>query len=406
MTEREIKNNENKSKSSAKQNIKKDIAAAIIFNENLNTNSPTLAANTALVDSPQINNDTLKLINDAKTNIIKPTVIDSTIELAKIETTAAIETKNQSKKKKGLLDGMGISLEYFIAPDLAYNSVAYSGTPLSKAAQEYKKNDQNRTGFSTGLALNLQISKKFYLQTGFIYSNAGDKNNSNYQWKSADTSLVSYNIKANILDSNGSTAWSPILPSLSDSSIRYNYMSFPNSQMVSSNVVADSEVKNKSVVTQEYQNQFKDGTELQYKIKINEYVNSLNQKAKNSISYFGIPIVIGTRLALSERISFGVFSGVITNILLSPSKINAYAYQESEYSSKITVKEIALNKLNFVYWGGIDLCYQLNKQWAIRLAPVVKHSLNSIYKDEAILRQVPYSYGIQLGVKYTIRDVF
>ncbi len=406
MSKLPIIKNKNQSKIPAKQNLKKDIAGVIILNESLNANSSTLAANTALVDPPQINIDTFKLTNDAKINSIKPTVIDTTLELVKTETTAAIETKNQSKKKKSLLGGMGVALEYFIAPDLAYNSVAYSGTPISKAAQEYKKNDQNRTGFSSGLLLNLQVSKKFYLQTGFIYSNAGNKNNSNYQWKSADTTLVGYKINTNTLDSSKWTTLSPDVQFIYQSISQNNWQNIPSPTLLNSTSMSDSSVSNRYVVTQNYQKDFSDGSQLQYQIKINEYVNNLNQRVKNSINYFGIPVVIGTRLALSDRISFGIFSGVITNILLSPSKINAYSYQESEYSSKITVKEIALNKLNFVYWGGVDICYQLNKQWAIRLAPVVKHSLNSIYKDEAILRQVPYSYGIQLGVKYIIRDIF
>lgn len=60
-----------------------------------------------------------------------------------------------------------------------------------------------------------------------------------------------------------------------------------------------------------------------------------------------------------------------------------------------------LNQHSLLLMGGVNIGYQLSKQWSLFAGPVYRYSLHSIYSKDYIIRQQPYYLGIEFGVKYS-----
>lgn len=293
-----------------------------------------------------------------------------------------LKKQDHNKGKKQF----GYSLELVLAPEMAYRSVSYSQAPLSETVQQYKGNDKQKLGYSGGLLFTIDITDRFYVRTGLVYSNFGDRNNSTFELKKSDTSYTKM---------SGTLIASGFGP---DSLYKFNTVSFTKLSESQSILAGSTTLTSQTWAANQNQN-------YTYRLDIQESTKKLSTYVKNSVHYIGIPIVIGTHIGNSKW-KFGIFSGVITNLLVSPSSVTAYSYaQYNANEQQLISRKIDLNHLNFVYWGGIELSYQLNSSWSITLSPTIKRFMNTIYKDENIVKQLPYSYGVQFGLKYRIRNL-
>ncbi|HEX8547742.1 MAG TPA: hypothetical protein VF691_12325 [Cytophagaceae bacterium] len=278
------------------------------------------------------------------------------------------------------------SIEFFVSPEVSYRSVSYSNTPLSETAKAYKENDRTKFTYSGGVLFNREISKRLYIQTGILYSNFGDQNKSTFELKSYDTTYTKNTIGGD-LTTSGNTGKGAV-PAQAFSVNSYSKL----------NEYQSYDSSNTPIVTQNWVNNT--DSKMLYKLQIKESVTNVGLHVKNSINYVGVPLVIGTNIG-TQKWRFGIFSGLITNLLISPAKVTAYSYTETKSTGQEVVsRNIDLNRFNFVYWGGIDLTYNINEKWSFRVAPTMKRFMNSIYKDSDVVKQMPYSYGVQVGFKY------
>ena len=114
---------------------------------------------------------------------------------------------------------------------------------------------------------------------------------------------------------------------------------------------------------------------------------SLNQL----ISYYEIPLEISYKISISEKLSTNVITGFSTLFLNN---------NEVELTSS-SINEIGqannLNNINFSGNLGVDLNYQMNKNWSIFINPMFKTQLNTFSNNSNGFR--PYFIGLYSGIQ-------
>lgn len=168
-----------------------------------------------------------------------------------------------------------------------------------------------------------------------------------------------------------------------------------------------------------------------------------SQEYTNTYNYLGVPVLAGLKLG-QNKWSVSASTGLILNFLLKANP-NADAekyyttYQEekeleeeqggsdnnntdnndnsddrqdnsdsdsndnTEDSKTLTAEQSSLefNRLALVYFGGLELNYQLYQRLSIGVGPSFKYFLSSIYTKDDVQKAKPYSLGVQIGLKYT-----
>jgi hypothetical protein len=230
-------------------------------------------------------------------------------------------------------------------------------------------------GFSSGISLDIQLPKNFYLRTGLNYWNIGDKNTTVLKNVHRDSATATYTVKADIPVSgfNGT----PLYTFDSSSTSYQTYTVAANSPGVK--ISANNNVTN-----------------------VKESISQYSSIVQNNYQYLGIPMVLGVKLGRSA-LSLGMYSGVITNVLLSPHKTVLYVYYQDSQPGHYIQSTRELTRFSLVYWGGLDVDIKLSPQWTLNVSPNIKYSLTSIYKGEQSMKQLPYSMGLQFGVRYLIK---
>ncbi|TAH27520.1 MAG: hypothetical protein EAZ07_01195 [Cytophagales bacterium] len=352
-----------------------EISSGIVSQDKAYSNIPqqkllSNAFENKTVKTHNSSSDSVLVVNSSE---LKKPVID-TVQLK--DTVPQVVKNKKTKTPKGI----GIALELMLNPEVTGRSIHFSDAPLSAEARNFKANDKSKFLYSGGLLVQLDFSERFYIKTGFLYSNFGEKNRSEFLLSSADTTF----------EKRVGASYYPIQ---FDSLLSFS----PNSYSIQSIASTD-----RSSVEEIWVNNNNLG--LEYKLNIKKTFNQVNTYFDNSISYIGIPIIVGTNLRF-RSIKLGVFSGLISNFLISSSKVNAFSYvQNNKNETSLVNKEMDLASLTFTYWGGININYTLNSKWSLNISPSVKYFLGSIYQDKSILRQLPYAYGISFGLVYHIRD--
>jgi hypothetical protein len=122
-------------------------------------------------------------------------------------------------------------------------------------------------------------------------------------------------------------------------------------------------------------------------------------KATNTYSYLAIPFSVSYNFNFANKWLVAPEIAVLANILLSASstwydekqnKTVTYTKSESVYAPLVLSGKAALN-----------LGYNINEHWSIRLKPAYHYFFQSIYKSDFIIRQKPYSVDVNVGLRYS-----
>ena len=118
----------------------------------------------------------------------------------------------------------------------------------------------------------------------------------------------------------------------------------------------------------------------------------------NKYQYLSIPIMIGYRFNIKDKLFIAPSIGINIDYLLSASsswvdtktgKVVYYSKTDGSFSS-ITLS----GKIN------LDVGWNITNKWSLVLQPGYTRSLQSIYKKDDQLKLYPYSYDFNLAVRF------
>jgi hypothetical protein len=327
--------------------------------------------------------------------------------------TLIVESLSKSSKKPSIHtqkeEGKTIkkfSLEAIFAPEWSYRNAQVRAK--ASDIDWYKRNDQSTLQWSAGLLVQWQLHPKIYFKSGLLYNTYGDRNNSTFQYKNIDTLSSRYEVKFNSGMQSFPTTDSVLVikslaevPSIISSDISQRIPDFdPDVYKLISTSIYQQDMPNYSLEERwQYSTR---NTSTEYVITKSITEKNISNQVNQSNKYLGIPILLGSSVQLG-RFSLGVFSGVIANLLVSSNRMVAYTLlQQSGNEAKLEYKELELKRLNFTYWGGLELAYQLSPRCMVTLSPNVKYFINSVVKDSQILEQRPFNRSLQVGVRFSL----
>lgn len=306
-------------------------------------------------------NNGADLPTDNKTLLAVTVSPNDSVAIAKQDTSQKvaaplpIEKKRNEKKGWKALTAIG----FYLAPEMAGHSVHFSQAAPTEAVN-YKKNDERIFSIGAGVNLEFQLPNHFFLRTGLSYWNVGERNTSVYSDVKKDTSWKSVHYQPSTTTKD----------------------SIPNFQP--STTLPDKAVGGIALDVPEFK----------------ESLINLSSTIRNNYHYIGLPVVVGMKLGRS-RLSTGLYSGIIANVLVSSNQAVYYVYYDAKHPENFTRSHRELSRVTFAYWGGVDIDWRLSSQWSVSISPNIKYALTSIYKNEPAVRQLPYSVGLQFGCKYT-----
>ncbi|HEX8547101.1 MAG TPA: hypothetical protein VF691_09085, partial [Cytophagaceae bacterium] len=282
-----------------------------------------------------------------------------------VRETKVIEKKKQLAKTKSnnKILSPGLSFDLLAGPEMSGRAIDYSNS-VNESIISSKKNDKSKVGFSISGAVNVDFTKSFYMRTGLSYLRFNESNMSNFGRVQTDTGGI-----------GGSK----------------------NHDTTIVKKVYDPKEDRWDVYTTTTT------TTTTYR-DVKQSITNLSGNYRNSYSYVGVPIIFGGNFYL-QKFKIGIFSGLVSNILVSPKKVNFYSYLDEE-GKNIKIEEKELNRINLMYTGGIELYYSFSDRLSFKIAPTAKYSLNSIYANEKNVNMKPYSYGLQFGVQYIFKKPF
>jgi hypothetical protein len=117
----------------------------------------------------------------------------------------------------------------------------------------------------------------------------------------------------------------------------------------------------------------------------------------NSYQYIKLPIMFGYRFNLGEKWFITPNAGVVVNYLIKAQAtwFDAETQQYITYSSRNLY-----NPLVLAARAKIDIGFNINEKWSILLQPGYTRFLQSIYRKEEHFKQYPYSYDLNIAVRY------
>lgn len=121
-------------------------------------------------------------------------------------------------------------------------------------------------------------------------------------------------------------------------------------------------------------------------------------KLKQRYQYLKIPVMFGYRFNINEKWFITPNVGVVVNYLISGSS----TWFDPDRQELITYN--AREKYRTIVFAGrakIDIGFNVNERWSILLQPGYTRYLQSIYRKEEPFKHYPYSYDLNLAVRYT-----
>jgi hypothetical protein len=137
-------------------------------------------------------------------------------------------------------------------------------------------------------------------------------------------------------------------------------------------------------------------TPITYTQQVQEAIAA--KDVKNKYQYFRIPVMFGYRIKIGEKLFVTPNAGVIANFLVSGSA--TWFDRERQlfitYNTKNYYRPFVLAAR-----ARIDIGFNLNDNWGILLQPGYTRFLQSIYRKEESFKHYPYSYDLNMAVRYT-----
>lgn len=125
-----------------------------------------------------------------------------------------------------------------------------------------------------------------------------------------------------------------------------------------------------------------------------------SKSGKNKYQYFRIPVMFGYRFNLNDNWFITPSVGVIVNYLISGSS----TWFDSESQEFITYS--SRDKYRSVVLAGrakLDIGLNINNKWSVFVQPGYTRFFQSIYRKDESFKHYPYSYDLNVGVRYTFQ---
>ena len=118
----------------------------------------------------------------------------------------------------------------------------------------------------------------------------------------------------------------------------------------------------------------------------------------NSYQYVKLPIMFGYRFNVTDKFFITPNAGVLINYLVTAQATwyDPQLQQYIIYDTRDKYRTIVLAAR-----AKIDIGYSINEKWSILLQPAYTRYLNSIFRKEDYFKQYPYSYDVNMGIRYT-----
>ena len=118
--------------------------------------------------------------------------------------------------------------------------------------------------------------------------------------------------------------------------------------------------------------------------------------------YVEVPVKINYTF-IDDVLKIFVSIGFSTGFFLN-HKVTAYQYFSADRVDKTTSKNTYydFNPLNFSVLLGMGLYYKINKVLSLKIEPVYKMAINSMF--DSPIKSYPYSYGLGMGLYYSFNN--
>ena len=122
------------------------------------------------------------------------------------------------------------------------------------------------------------------------------------------------------------------------------------------------------------------------------------KRIKNTYQYLKIPLMVGYRFTINEKWFITPNAGVVVNYLISGNStwFDEVQQQYVSYNAKTDYRSLV-----FAARAKIDIGFNIKEKWSILLQPGYTRFLQSIYRKEDKLKHLPYSYDVNVGIRYT-----
>jgi hypothetical protein len=122
------------------------------------------------------------------------------------------------------------------------------------------------------------------------------------------------------------------------------------------------------------------------------------KRIKNRYQYVKIPLMLGYRFNINEKWFITPNVGVVVNYLISG---NATWFDEANQQYITYNVRDDYRSVVFAARAKVDIGFNIKDRWSILLQPGYTRFLQSIYKTQNTFKHLPYSYDLNLGVRYT-----
>lgn len=122
------------------------------------------------------------------------------------------------------------------------------------------------------------------------------------------------------------------------------------------------------------------------------------QSVINKYQYIKVPVMFGYRFNVNDKFFITPNAGVIINYLVTAQAtwFDPALHQYIIYDTRDKYRTLV-----FAARAKIDIGYRINEKWSVLLQPAYTRYLSSIFRKEDYFKQYPYSYDVNIGIRYT-----
>lgn len=267
----------------------------------------------------------------------KKPAVDSSVSAKNI--TDAKEEKAQKKVSLFVDAGAG--------PSLAFRSLSAN---QSLTASERNKYENNLLTYNAGIDVGMLLKEKFVVSVGLGIENKGEK----YSYPGRDAVNV--------------TAY--------DTSYSYHDTTYFVDSVMYTDTIIDS-----SIVAHELQ----------------LHPATASKEGHNTYQYFRLPIMFGYKFTITDNWFVTANVGIVLNYLY---KVNVFWENASGESVYYTKTNGVYNSTSIAARLKLDVGYDLSEHWSVLVQPGYTRFVQSIYRKEQSFKQYPYSYDLNIAVRY------
>ena len=112
-------------------------------------------------------------------------------------------------------------------------------------------------------------------------------------------------------------------------------------------------------------------------------------------SFLSVPIAVSYKIWRREKLSLSATVGAKVNLLL-----NGTTYTRNANNTDLTVISNNYNKVTLSYMASLSMEYKLKEKISLLIQPMANFKMSSVYGKSFYLAQKPYSYGVNIGLRF------